>query len=40
VNDSKQMQRNYLFLQVYGAAMWVVYASALAIVILLLSRWK
>jgi hypothetical protein len=40
VNDSKQMQRNYLFLQVYGAAMWISYAGALAIPILLLSRWK
>jgi hypothetical protein len=40
VNDSKQMQRNYLFLQVYGAAMWVLYGGALAIAILLLSQWK
>ena len=27
VNDSKQMQRNYLFLQVYGAAMWMLYGG-------------
>jgi hypothetical protein len=40
VNDSKLMQRNYLFLQVYGAAMWILYAGALAIAILLLSWWK
>jgi hypothetical protein len=40
VNDSAQMQRNYLFLQVYGAAMWILYAGALAIAIPLLSRWK
>jgi hypothetical protein len=30
VNDSKRMQRIYLFLQVYGAAMWMLYAGALA----------
>lgn len=29
VNDSAQMQRVYLFVQVYGAAMWMLYASVL-----------
>jgi hypothetical protein len=39
VNDSKQMQRNYVFLQAYGAAMWMLYANALAGGIFWLLRW-
>lgn len=38
VNDSKQMQRIYLFLHVYGAAMWALYAGILAGALFWLSR--
>jgi hypothetical protein len=39
VNDSKEMGRIYLFMQVYGAAMWMLYASVLIGAISWLSRW-
>ena len=39
VNDAKQMQRIYLFLHVYGAAMWLLY-GALAGAIFWLPRWR